>query len=469
MNIWQKAKSIFSRKDSRTAALIRAPGSGGTIWTPKGYDNFAKETYLKNVTAFTAIREVAQSVASVPWKQFRKLSGGGREEEQEGDVVEVLKRPNPTESLEYVILRAAAFLVMSGNGFLERIKLGTGPNSGQLRELYTLRPDRFEIGTNSVTGQVGKYIYKVQGRKVEYEVDPVTLQSDILHLKTFHPLDDWWGAAATEAAAREVDTSNAATQWNKSLIDQQGRPGMVYTLVGQLGVDQFDSLERTLEERAGPENVGRDIIITGDKGTTVTPYGWTPADLDFNEGDHRLMRKIAMGYGVPPMLIGIPGEATFANYKEARLAFWENTIFFWLNYLKGELNNWLFEKDSEMFLDYILDDVPALAVKRDMLWDRARTSDFLTLDEKRELVGKDKYEPSDDPGSMIFIEASKIPIEAAGIEEEEEEEIEEEEEEKKTYRQLLDQGYNVEEIEDMLGVPTPAWLVQEELDKANQE
>ncbi|GAG59846.1 unnamed protein product, partial [marine sediment metagenome] len=101
-----------------------------------------------------------------------------------------------------------------------------------------------------------------------------------------------------------------------------------------------------------------------------------------------------------------------------------------------------------LFFDYILDDVPALALKRDMLWKRAQESDFLTLDEKRELVGKEKYEPTDDPGSMIFIEASKIPI---GVAVSGESEKETEEEEEKARQDLIDQGYTEDEIDDLLG------------------
>ncbi len=443
MRIWQKIKNRFRRKDSLTASIITAPGFGGTIWTPKGYDNFAKETYLKNVTAFTAIREVSQSVASVPWGQFQRLPDGGREKVEEGPVVDVLKRPNPSESLPFVMLRGTAFLVMSGNSFLERIVLDTGPNKGDIQELYALRPDRFKMKVDPNTRQLGGYEYTVQGRKVEWEVDPVTGQCDVLHLKSFHPLDDFWGAAATESAAREIDTSNAATQWNKSLLDRQGRPGMVFSLIGALGAEQFDALEQVLRDRSGPEHAGKDIIITGEKGTTVKPYGWNPTDMDFDKGDQRLMRKISMGYGVPPELLGIQ-DATFSNRAEARLFFWENTVFWYLNYFRGELNNWLFEEDSDMFIDYILDDVPALAIKRDMVWKRAQEADFLKINEKREMVG---LEDIGVEGDVILISATMIPLGTSG----EEEEAEKEEEEK-ARQELKDQGYSEDEIDEMLGL-----------------
>ncbi len=436
---------IIDKKASRTAPIIVPSGGGGVIWTPKGYDNFARETYLKNVTAFRSIDEISTSVASVPWKQFRRIEDDKREIVTDTAISEILKRANPQESFGFVMLMATAYLVMSGNTFFERITPDSGPNKDDPKELYAKRPDRFKLKANQTTGQLEEYIYTVDGKEVKWEVDPITGQADILHLKSFHPLDDWWGAAPTESAAREIDTSNASTEWNMNLLQRQGRPGMVYTLVGQVGEQFMDQLKQYLASRSGPAHAGEDMVISGDRGTGIQPFGWSPTDMDFSEGDKRLMRKIAMAYRVPPMIIGITGgDNRFANYKEARLAFWEGTIFYYLNYFRGELNNWLFEKESDLFIDYILDDIPALAVKRDAIWERAQKSTFLTLDEKREMVGKEKYEPKEgEPGGQIFIEASKTPIGsvAEGKEEDEEE----------TIKSLQDEGYSEEEIDEMLG------------------
>lgn len=452
MEIFTRLFSWF-RKESRTAQVrVAATGTSGTIEPVRNYENFARETYLKNATAFQAITAVAWNVSIPPWGLFKRLPDGKREQITESPYIEVLKRPNPSESLAFIMLKIAAYLAMSGNAFFERNTQETGPNSGTLRELYALRPDRMKILVDPVTGWLRGYKYTVQGRSApDFEVNPITGQSDVLHLKSFHPIDDWYGAAPTESAAREIDTSNAATQSNHALLNNQGRPGMVYTFVDEHGVisdDQFDQIDRRLREmHSGPANSGQPIIISGGRGTKAEPYQWSPQELDFNESDLRLARKISMSYGVPPMLLGIPGEATFANFSQTRLAFWESTILFYLNYIRGELNNWLFKREDPLFYDYILDDVPALAPRREIMWKRAEESNFLTLDEKRELVGKEKYEPSDDPGSMIFIEASKIPI---GMVAEGEGKGEEEEEEK-ARQDLIEQGYTEDEIDEMVG------------------
>ena len=442
MAFWNK---WFGKKESRTVSIRTAGGSKQRIHPERDYDNFARETYLKNATGFAAIFEVAKSTASVPWGVFDRKNKDELIEIPEDPLNKVLTRANPAESFSFLMLKMVSYLVMCGNAFNEKVALEGGPNKGQIRELYSHRPDRFEF--DIIEGRLNKYIHTVDGKKTVWEVDPITGESDILQLKTFHPLNDWWGAAATESAAREIDTSNAATSWNRSLLDNQGKPGLVFTLIGNWTPDQFDEMEQYLEARSGPDYAGKNLVIGGERGTNAAPYGFSPADMDFGEGDIRLMRKIAMAYGVPPELLGIE-SSTFNNRKEARLYFWENTVVWYLNYIRGEFNNWLFEPDSTRFVNYILDDVPAFAEKRDMLWTRAKESDFLCIDEKREMVGMGKYEPTDEPGSQIFIEASKVPLGYVP----ETEETESGETEVQARQRLLDEGYDEEEIDEMLGL-----------------
>jgi HK97 family phage portal protein len=432
--------------------LVTRSGGSGAIWPERNYDNFAKESYLKNIVAFRAIDEIARSVASVPWRQYGRLDDGGRELVVDDFSEKILKRPNPNEGWSFMMLKAVAYLVMSGNSFLEKITPETGANKDSIKELYAHRPDRFKIVANQATGQISKYVYRNLGREVEWDVDVLTGKSDILHIKSFHPLSDWWGAAATESAAREIDTSNSATEWNKSILDNEGRPGMVFTLIGAAGEEYLDQLEEYLREsHSGASNAGKNLILSGESGTKAEPYGWSPKDLDFNEGDLRLSRKIAMGYGVPPMLLGIPGEATFANYKEARLAFWESTVFFYLNYFKDELNNWIYgDSDDRLFLDYDLDNVPALAVKRDMLWERAEKSNFLTINQKLELVG---YESIGEKGDVILVPSNTTTLETVVSGSEEGEEGESKHYDKEVMSaidELKAIGYDPDEIANIL-------------------
>lgn len=397
---------IDETKASRTAFLSDGRSTGAS-WSNRRYDIFAKESYLKNVIAFRCITEISKEVSSVEWDIFNTTTDNKRQRVEQHDLRPLLTRANPQEGFSFLIYKLIAYLLLAGNSFLERVAPDTGPNKNTPKELYILRPDKITINVNKNTGELAGYTFTNNGQDVSWEVDPITLQSDVLQFKTFNPLDDWWGTAFVEPAAREIDTSNEGIEWNKKLLENEARPGMLFTVIGNMSDTEFERLERQLKaDHSGAENAGNNLILEGDKGTTAAPYGFSPRDMDWKEGDLATARKICMSFGVPPMIVGIPGEATFANFKEARLSFWENTVLWWLKYLKDELNNWFFMEEEATFLDYNLEDVPALAPRRDALWDRAQKADFLMVNEKRNMVGLDEI----DGGNVIMAPATQVPI-----------------------------------------------------------
>ena len=52
----------------------------------------------------------------------------------------------------------------------------------------------------------------------------------------------------------------------------------------------------------------------------------TPAEMDFAGLKEAAAREIALAFGVPPVLLGLPGDATYANYREANRALWNQGI-----------------------------------------------------------------------------------------------------------------------------------------------
>ena len=234
------------------------------------------------------------------------------------------------------------------------------------------------------------------------------------------------------------------------MFENEARPGMLLFVHGFLADEQFDPLERQLKDKySGKDNAGRNLILEGESKGDAKPYSWSPREMDWIESNRELSRKICIGYGVPPMLLGIPGDNTYSNQKEARAAFWEETIIYYLNLLKGELNNWLFETE-EIFIDYDLSDIPALAYKMEVVWQRVKDAAFMTINEKREAVGLEKH-PS---GDVILVPMGVQTLENLLSFEEnvefgtEEEQFEEEEEE---LEKLISEGYTEEVARQMVG------------------
>lgn len=442
-NKWFKHKpKVDNDKESRIAVTFT---DGGTAkYTPENYKNFIEETYKKNIVSYRAMFYVAQSISSVPWV-LKQKKNNTVDIVIDHEINNILRRPNPNQSWSYLMLSSAIYLQAAGNVFIERIVINKSVNAIP-KELYVLRPDKINIHLNENTGSIEKYTYD---NKIDYDVDLLTQNADLLQINLFDPLDNFWGMSPIVPGMREIDTSNEGIDYQKKTFENEGRPGLIVSVKGILTDEQFNKLEKQLKEKfTGVKNAKRNLILESAEGVSVTPYSMTPAELDFIESNRELSRKTSLLFGVPPILLGIPGETTYNNYETARLIFWEDTGLFYLNLFRSELNNWLFGQENKdgYFLDYVLDDVPAFTVKRTQIWDRAEKSTFLTINEKREMVGKSPV----NGGDVVLVPAMMIPL---GAQPEPQEETEEEiDDENKQLQRLILKGYTEQEALEILGL-----------------
>jgi hypothetical protein len=221
-----------------------------------------------------------------------------------------------------------------------------------------------------------------------------------LHLTLFNPLDDHYGMSPLEAAQASLDVHNAASAWNKALLDNAARPSgaLVYSAAGgNLSDEQFERLKSELEAHyQGAANAGRPLLLEG--GLDWKGLSLSPKDMDFVEAKHIAAREIALAFGVPPMLLGIPGDNTYSNYAEANRALYRQTVVPLVTRIASALGHWLGESfGSDLRLVPDLDEVPALSFEREALWKRVGEASFLTDDEKRAATG---YEPL--PASSVI-------------------------------------------------------------------
>ncbi len=154
-----------------------------------------------------------------------------------------------------------------------------------------------------------------------------------------------------------------------------------------LSEPQFERLKRELTDTyQGAANAGRPLLLEG--GLDWKAMAWTPKDMDFLEAKHAAAREIALAFGVPPMLLGIPGDNTFANYQEANRSFWRQTVLPLAGRVGNALAQWLAPLHGDgLRLEIDTDRIEALSGDRAALWQRVADAEFLTVNEKREAVG----------------------------------------------------------------------------------
>ena len=185
---------------------------------------------------------------------------------------------------------------------------------------------------------------------------------------------------------------NSASRWSKALLDNAARPSgaIVYRGrdgQGSLSDDQYDRLVSELEtHHQGARNAGRPMLLEG--GLDWKPMGFSPSDMEFQKTKEAAAREIAVAFGVPPMILGIPGDATYANYQEANRAFYRLTVLPLAHRVAAHLGRWLSSLcDERVNLRLNLDEIPALSLERDAQWRRVAEADFLSDEEKRRLLG----------------------------------------------------------------------------------
>lgn len=387
-----KRKSVVEEKASRAGGIIAISGGGYPSWTSPKYGAMAREGYQKNPVVYRCIRMIAETAAMVPIRCFQ-----GDTELLNHPLMDLLNRPNKDQSLPDLMESFYAYLQVAGNSYVEFVDGGEG-----CRELYVLRPDRMKIVPDN-KGWPTAFEYTVNGRTARFnnavgstEVNP------IFHMRLFHPQDDHYGQSPLQAASASVDIQNAANGWNKALFDNAARPSGALIYKGPDGAhlteEQFHRLKTELENNyQGNRNAGRPLLLEG--GLEWTPISLTPQDMDFIHAKHAAAREIALAFGVPPMLLGIPGDNSYANYVEANRAFWRQTILPLVDRSLRSISHWLspaFEAEEGITLKCNLDGVTALSDERERMWQRIGKAKFLSVNEKRAALGYAPIEGGDD-------------------------------------------------------------------------
>lgn len=383
-NWWRR----FSARDLQKSTAAKAASSasyvysiGTPVWTPRRYDRMAEEAYMRNVVAFRSVSMIAEAAASVNWRVMN-----GENSAVEHPALGLIKNPNPVFDASSLIESMVSHRLISGNAYL----LATGDKMPL--ELHLLRPDSVQvIAGDSMMPKA--YRYNHSKGYTDIAVDRITGASRMLHWKKFHPLDAWYGMSPVEAAAYSIDQHNQAGEWNQALLQNGARPSGALVVKGEgssgfLSENQYQRLREQVDSQfSGASNAGRPLLLEG--GLDWKEMSISPKDMDFLNTKHSAARDIALAFGVPPQLLGIPGDNTYSNLQEARLALWEQTILPLLDSLGRSLTRWLLPMygNSTLRFDYDRDAISALTSRRDAYWARINAATFLSDEEKKKLLG----------------------------------------------------------------------------------
>lgn len=371
-------------KASQVGGLLALTGLQRARWTTRRYDTQIEEGYRKNVVVWRCVTMVAEALASIP---FTLYDARGRIVQNHA-VQKLLARPNPLLAGTDFMAALATTWQLAGNVYIEAVR--PEPDAPPT-ELYLLRPDRMKVLPGPAGLPLG-YEYAVNGKAHTWRANPISGACDVLHWKNFNPLDDWYGLSPLEAALMSVDQHNAASTWNQALLGQAARPSGALVYAPREGPQTLtnEQLQRLREEfdtsYSGARNAGRPLILEG--GLEWKALSLSPQEMEWLQGRNAAARDIALAFGVPAQLVGIPDAQTYSNMQEARLALYEETVLPLAMRLQAALNAWLlpmFGTGLRLIIDS--DEISALVPRRERLWDKVNSAGFLTINEKRDALG----------------------------------------------------------------------------------
>ncbi len=375
-----KPEVVPEKKASAVGRVVAWGNSGRVAWSARDVVSLARSGFQGNPVGFRAVKMIAEAAAALPLI----LQDHERRYDQH-PVLALIRRPNGAQGRAELFEAIYGHLLLSGNAYVEAV-----PGLTNLPgELHVLRSDRMAV-VPGADGWPMAYDYTVSGRTHRFPMSED--HQPICHIKTFHPSDDHYGLSPLQAAAVAIDVHGSASTWSKALLDNAARPSGAIVYKGadgqsQLSSDQYDRLLSEMESHhQGARNAGRPMLLEG--GLDWKPMGFSPADMEFHQTKEAAGREIAIAFGVPPMLMGIRGDATYANYQEANRAFFRLTVLPLVTRVTAGLSHWLSSFTGEMVeLRPDLDQVPALSDERDQQWARVGRAEFLTPAEKRAILG----------------------------------------------------------------------------------
>lgn len=309
--MFDRIKKFFSGANTETKSFnfgVPVAEFFGNTWN----SFLTRKSYLDEYKGwvFRCIQLNAQEVASVKLHLRKKKDD---EEVFENPILQLIYKPNPFITFSDLIENYQASQEMDGNAFwcLAKDKIG------RIREIWPLRPDRVTVIT-SKEKYIAGYSYRPDGKSKAIFFEP----DEILHFKTYNPINPVRGIGTVEAAIAAIDSDNYARLWNKKFFENSARPDVVLEYDGTMDEDSYKRTTEKWEQKyKGVENAGKTAVLRG--GLKIKQLNFSQKEMDFVE-----LRKFSRDEIFA--LFGIHKGVLFAddvNLANAQIALWSYARF----------------------------------------------------------------------------------------------------------------------------------------------
>lgn len=323
MAYWSEVSTQLNRAQRQAQYVTTIAGSyaGGPVSDPDPalYANQAR--LMQQLSwVYSAISLVSQSAASLAQFQVMQLRAETKKPIVNHEFEQLLRAPNRYQfDSQFEYFEALfGFLKLSGNCYLYLNAL-----SPELppAEIYILRPDRVMVVPDRQTFVRG-YVFNVDGAELAFERD------EIVHIKTWHPLNDWYGLTAIEALSLAAETDLKEAGWNKNFFDKQfAKPQGALAYADMINDSDWDKLKgESKEEYGGTQRRLMMLRGAGKGGVQWLQMGLSQKDMEFITGRQFNKEEIYQGLA-PGLLQMLDKNSTEANSIAGEKVFREYTLY----------------------------------------------------------------------------------------------------------------------------------------------
>jgi HK97 family phage portal protein len=177
---------------------------------------------------------------------------------------------------------------------------------------------------------------------------------DVVWVRRPHPLDPYLSLTPLEAAGIAVEIENLAKVYNRNFLLNDGRPGGIVVLRGEIDDDDKEEIKNRF--RGNLTKAGQTTVISSDDGADFVDTSSSPRDAAYIQMRQITKEEILASFGVPESVIGNASGRTFSNAGEEIRVFWNETMLPHLEPLARALD----ELDEQYYVDFDTSQVPVL-------------------------------------------------------------------------------------------------------------
>jgi len=228
---------------------------------------------------------------------------------------------------------------------------------------------------------------------------------DVVWIRKPHPLDPYLSMTPLEAAGIAVEIENLAKVYNRNYLLNDGRPGGLLVLRGEIDEDDKDELRNRF--RGNIARAGATTVISSDDGADFVDTSASPRDAAYIQMRQITKEEILASFGVPESVIGNASGRTFSNAGEEIRVFWNETMLPHLEPIGRALD----ELDSEHYIDFDTSNVPVLILyeqERNRYTKEEFSQGLISLNEYRDRTGR--KEVDSDLADSLLLNPNLTPI-----------------------------------------------------------